>query len=191
LAKNGLVAFQLAYRTPTTQHVEPNTGPVQDAQKAVVEVRRRAADWKLDVKKIGVLGFSAGGQVALVAATNARMFPDEAASESHSPDFLLLVYPFKIYDPAKNALRADIRLNSDWPPTFIAQASDDTSSLPQGSAVLYLELIQRHAPAELHIYETGGHGFGLRPRTNAVGPTDWPLRATDWLRLRGYATAPD
>jgi acetyl esterase/lipase len=189
LAKNGIVAFQLAYRTPTNKHAEPNAGPIQDTQKAMIEVRRRAAEWKLDAKKIGVLGFSAGGQVALIAATNELKFPGDGAAELHKPDFLLVIYPYQIYDRATKALRADIRPDAGLPPTFIAQAGDDTGSLPQGSTLLYLELIERKVPAEIHIYEKGGHGFGMRPRPNATGPTDWPNRALDWLRLHGLANA--
>jgi acetyl esterase/lipase len=187
LAKQGIVAFQLAHRTPTSKHKEPHAGPSQDVQRAVSEVRARAAELKVDAKRIGVLGFSAGGQVTLIAATNERLFPESQAAVSHRPDFLLLIYPYKIYDPATKAIRADIRLEAGLPPTFIAQAGDDTGSLPQGSTLLYLDLINRKTPAELHIYEKGGHGFGMRPRPNATGPSDWPLRAADWLRLRGLA----
>ncbi|PAW91504.1 MAG: xylanase [Pedosphaera sp. Tous-C6FEB] len=184
LAKQGIVAFQLAYRTPTTKHPQPHAGPAQDVQRALSEVRRRAGELKLDHKKIGALGFSAGGQISLIAATNDRLFEGDGPT-THRPDFLLLIYPYKIYDPATKAIRADIRLDAGLPPTFIAQAGDDTGSLPQGSTLLYLDLINRKTPAELHIYEKGGHGFGMRPRPNATGPTDWPLRAADWLRLRG------
>ena len=186
LAKNGVTAFLLLHRTPTSMHPEPSTGPVQDLQQGVMEVRRRAAAFELDPARIGVLGFSAGGQVALIAATNPPTFAP-AAGRSHRPDFLLAIYPYRIYDPAAGALRADIRLDAGLPPTFIAQMGDDTASLAQGSALLYLELLKRKVPAELHVYEKGGHGFGLRPRPNATGPTDWPHRALDWLRLRGYA----
>ncbi|MCD6052429.1 MAG: xylanase [Verrucomicrobia bacterium] len=186
LAKNGIVAFQLAYRTPTNKHTEPNAGPVQDTQKAVMEVRRLASELGIDAKKIGVLGFSAGGQVALIAATNEPKFPAEGNKESLKPDFLVLVYPYQIYDKTTKALRSEIKLDSLLPPTFIAQAGDDTGSLPQGSTLLYLDLINRKIPAEIHIYEKGGHGFGMRPREGATGPTDWPVRAADWLRLHGY-----
>ncbi|HSH94885.1 MAG TPA: alpha/beta hydrolase [Roseimicrobium sp.] len=188
LAKNGIVAFLLLHRAPTTKHEQPNAGPVQDAQKALLEVRKHAADWKLDPKKIGVLAFSAGGQVALIAATNDRRFPGtEDADISLKPDFLLVIYPYKIYDPATKALRSEIHTDAGLPPTFIAQAGDDNGSLPQGSTLLFLDLINRKVPAEIHIYEKGGHGFGMRPRPNATGPTDWPLRAIDWLRIRSLA----
>ena len=190
LAKNGIVGFQLAHRAPTNKHPSPNAGPAQDLQKAVIEVRRHAAEFKVDPQQVGILGFSAGGQVTLVAATNDRKFQSEEIAESHKPDFLLLLYAYQIYDPKTKGLRADILLDGGLPPTFIAQMGDDRGSLPQGSTLLYLELINRNIPAEIHIYEKGGHGFGMRSRPGATGPTDWQLRAIDWLRLRGYATAP-
>jgi acetyl esterase/lipase len=187
LASVGITAFQLAYRTPTNTQPNPAVGPVQDLQKGVMEVHRRAADYGLDPAQIGVLGFSAGGQLALIAATNEPKFQRAAGAGSHRPDFLLAIYPYQIYDPATKVLRPDIRLEAGLPPTFLAQMSDDPSSLAQGSALLYLELLNRKVPAELHIYEKGGHGFGMRPRPGATGPTDWSNRALDWLRLRGYA----
>ncbi|MSR59182.1 MAG: alpha/beta hydrolase [Planctomycetaceae bacterium] len=190
LAKQGIVGFQLAHRAPTNKHPMPNAGPAQDLQKAVIEVRRHAAQFQVDPKKVGILGFSAGGQVTLVAASNDRKFPGEEIAESHKPDFLLLLYAYQIYDPMTKGLRADILLDGGLPPTFIAQMGDDGGSLPQGSTLLYLELINRKIPAEIHIYEKGGHGFGMRSRPGATGPTDWQLRAIDWLRLREYATAP-
>lgn len=184
LAKQGLTAFLLLHRTPTDKHPDPSAGPVQDCQIGVIEARKRAAEYGLDPKQIGVLGFSAGGQVALIAATNEPKF-ERAAGTSHRPDFLLAIYAWRIYDPAKKGLRSDIRVDAGLPPTFIAQMGDDRSSLPQGSTHLYLELINRGVPAELHIYEKGGHGFGMRPRDGAPGTADWAVRALDWLRLRG------
>ena len=186
LAEQGVVAFGLAHRTPTNMHAAPHEGPVQDTQRAISEVRRRAAQYQVDPVKIGVLGFSAGGQVTLIAATNDRRYPDPAETVSHRPDFLVLLYPYRIWDPAVSGLRSDIRLDAGLPPTFIAQMGDDRGSLPQGSARLYFELISRGVPAEIHIYERGGHGFGMRSRPGATGPTDWPQRAADWLALRGY-----
>lgn len=190
LAKQGIVGFQLAHRAPTNKHASPNAGPAQDIQKAVIEVRRRAAEFKIDPKKVGVLGFSAGGQATLVAATNDLKFPAKGIAESHKPDFLLLLYAYQIYDPKTKGLRAEINPDGGLPPTFIAQMGDDKGSLPQGSALLYLELINRGIPAEIHIYEKGGHGFGMQSRPNATGPTDWQGRAIDWLRSRGLASAP-
>lgn len=189
LAKQGIVGLSLAHRAPTNMHPVPNAGPAQDVQKAVIEVRRRADELKIDTKKVGVLGFSAGGQVTLVASTNERRFPAEGITESHKPDFLLLLYAYQIYDPATKGLRSDILLDNGLPPTFIAQMGDDKGSLAQGSTLLYLDLINRKIPAEIHIYENGGHGFGMRTRQNATGPGDWQKRAIDWLRLHEYIVA--
>ena len=189
LARLGITSFLLQHRCPTNKHPEPNAGPVQDTQRAVQLVRGQAEKWKLDPKKIGVLGFSAGGQVAVVAATNKPKFPSDESAASHKPDFLVLAYPWRIYDEKTKGLRADLHPDAGLPPTFIAQCADDTGSLPQGSTLLFLELVNRKVPAELHVYATGGHGFGMRPRPNATGPTDWANRAADWLRLRGLAKA--
>ncbi len=184
----GITSFLLDHRCPTNQHPEPNVGPAQDTQRAVQIVRQRAAEWQLDPNKIGVLGFSAGGQVALVAATNSPSFVQKnAVTPSHKPDFLVLAYPYRIFDDKANAIRVDIKLEAGLPPTFISQCADDTASLPQGSMLLFLDLITRKTPAELHVYQRGGHGYGMRPRPNATGPTDWPLRAADWLRQHGWA----
>ncbi len=189
LAKQGVVAFQLAHRTPTDKHQEPNAGPVEDAQQSVCEVRRRAKEYGIDPQKVGVLGFSAGGQVSLVAASNDLRFPAAEGSPSHKPDFLLLIYAYRIYDPMTKALRKEINLDHGLPPTFLAQMGDDKGSLPQGTALLYLELINRNIPAEIHVYERGGHGFGMRARPNAPGTSDWTHRATEWLQVRGYVVS--
>ena len=186
LAGLGVTAFLLDHRCPTDKHPEPNLGPAQDAQRSVQFVRDRAAEWGVDPKKVGVLGFSAGGQVAVVAATNPPLFPD-AGPTPHKPDFLVLAYPYRIYDPKTKSLRADIKPDAGLPPTFISQCADDKSSLAQGSTLLFLELVNRGVPAELHVYATGGHGYGMRPKPNSTGPTDWGNRAADWLRLRGLA----
>ncbi len=188
LARHGVVAFQLAYRTPTNKHQEPYAGPSQDVQRAVSVVRLHAAEFGIDPAKVGVLGFSAGGHAALIAASRKQLFPQQKEESPHRPDFLMLLYPYRIYDPAMNALQPAIDLDGGLPPSFIAQMSDDAGSIPQGSALLFLELVNRKIPAELHIYERGGHGFGMRSRPNATGPTDWQERGLDWLQLRGLIT---
>jgi len=186
LNKLGVTAFLLLHRCPTSKHADVSAGPVQDAQRALQIVRARAGDWKLDPKKIGVLGFSAGGQVALTAATNDLRFAGDDKTP-HKPDLLVLAYPYRIFDDKTKKLRADVRPDAGLPPTFIAQCADDRGSLPQGSTLLFLELINRQIPAEIHIYQKGGHGYGMRAREGATGPTDWALRAADWLKLQGWA----
>lgn len=187
LAAQGVTAFLLKHRAPTNEHPEPNLAVAQDTQRAVQLVRSRASEWNLKADRIGVLGFSAGGQAALKAATNAPLWKDAIpATETETrPDFLLLVYPWGLYDAKAKALRPDLLISAKTPPTFIAQAGDDKASLPQGSALAYLKLLESGVPAELHIYETGGHGFGLRP-SKSPATTDWTLRAADWLRTRGF-----
>ena len=111
LAKQGVVSFLLLHRTPTHQQPVPNAGPIQDAQKAVSDLRRDAKKYDIDPQKIGVLGFSAGGQVAVIAATNPLTFPVKKEIPSHQPDFLLLIYAYQIYAPDKKALRPEIKLD--------------------------------------------------------------------------------
>lgn len=187
LAAQGVTAFLLKHRAPTNEHAEPNLAVAQDTQRAVQLVRSRAAEWNLKADRIGVLGFSAGGQAALKAATNSPLWKDSvpATDADIRPDFLLLVYPWGLYDAKAKALRPDLPISAKTPPTFIAQAGDDKASLPQGSALAYLKLLESGVPAELHIYETGGHGFGLRA-SKSPATTDWTLRAADWLRTRGF-----
>lgn len=177
LNDRGMVAFLLLHRVPTGRQPQPNEGPVADAQQALKLVRGRAAEFGVDPRKIALLGFSAGGQVALVAATKA---PPE------KPDCVLLVYPWRIVGEKNEGLRSDVTIDGSAPPMFIAQAGNDSGSVPQGSLNLYAALLAAKVPAELHIYEGGGHGFGMQKRDNAPGTSDWPNRAVDWLRTRGW-----
>jgi len=183
--ERGFVAFLLLHRVPTRTFEPANAGPVLDAQKAVHEVRRRAGEYQLDPQKIALLGFSAGGQTAVVAAANPPRFEPAAAAGSTRPDAVVLVYPWKVGGADAKVVRDDVTIDAGTPPMFIAQASNDQASLPQSAAALYLALLEAKVPAELHIYEAGGHGFGMQKRENAAGTSDWPNRALDWLRGRG------
>jgi acetyl esterase/lipase len=183
--EQGFVAFLLLHRVPTRTFEPANAGPVRDAQKAVHEVRRRAVEYQLDPQKIALLGFSAGGQTALVAAANPPRFEPAPAAGSARPDAVVLIYPWKVGGDDGKGVRPDVTIDAGTPPMFIAQASNDPASLPQSAAALYLALLEAKVPAELHIYEAGGHGFGMQKRDNAPGTSDWPNRALDWLRGRG------
>jgi len=180
----GFVAFLVLYRVPTGKLEVPNAGPVMDAQKAVHEVRARAADFAVDPKRIVLLGFSAGGQTALVAAANPARFPGAAAAEACRPDALVLLYPWKIADGG--ALRNDVTLDAQMPPTFILQTADDKASSPDGAAILFRALLAAQVPAEIHVYETGGHGFGMKPQADGGVVGDWPARTLEWLKTRGF-----
>jgi acetyl esterase/lipase len=186
LNEHGIVSFLVLHRVPTGKMPAPNAAPVQDIQKAVQEVRQRAAEFQLDPAKIAVLGFSAGGQATLVAATNPPRFPAADPAVSARPDAVLLLYAWKIVGEGNQGVRSDVTIDSAAPPMFIAQCGDDPGSVPQGSANLYLELVKAKVPAEIHIYEKGGHGYGLKAGNTLPGQLDWKARAIDWLRTRGW-----
>lgn len=186
LNEHGFVSFLVRHRTPTATLPQPNAAPVQDVQKAVQTVRKQAAEFGVDPAKIAVLGFSAGGQAAAVAATNPATFPGADQAVSPRPDALLLLYAWQIVGEENRGLRSDIKADAACPPTFIAQCGDDKGSVPQGSANLYLALLEAGVPAEIHIYEQGGHGFGLKAGNTLPGQLDWKARAIDWLRGRGW-----
>lgn len=186
LNEHGFISFLVLHRVPTAKMPKPNAAPVQDIQKAVQEVRRRAAEFHLDPAKIAVLGFSAGGQATLVAATNPPTFPGADAAVSAKPDAVLLLYAWKIVGDGNVGLRSDVTIDGSAPPMFIAQCGNDAGSVPQGSANLYLKLVEAKVPAEIHVYEKGGHGYGLKAGNTLPGQVDWKPRAIDWLRGRGW-----
>ena len=190
----GFVAGVLQHRCPTNALPKPWEFPAQDTQRALSLVRAKAAELGVKPDRIGLFGFSAGGQVALIAATNddARLYPaaDDIDQKSCRPDFLMLCYPWKILaDNSLTELKPEIHITDKTPPTFIAQANDDPGSLAEGSTLAFLALRKAKVSAELHIYSTGGHGFGLRPNATQA-PGDWPGRAELWLRARGLLAKP-
>ena len=187
--QRGFVAGVLQHRCPTNKLPKPWEFPAQDAQRALSLLRSKAKELGVKPDRIGLFGFSAGGQVALIAATNddQRVYPaaDEIDKTSCRPDFLMLCYPWKILaDNSTTELKPEIHIGPNTPPTFIAQANDDPGSLAEGSTLAFLALRKAKVSAELHIYSTGGHGFGLRPNATQA-PGDWPGRAELWLMARG------
>jgi acetyl esterase/lipase len=187
--ERGFVAGVLQHRCPTNKLPKPWDFPAQDTQRAISLVRTKAADLGVQPDRVGLFGFSAGGQVALIAATNddARLYPvaDDVDKTSCRPDFLMLCYPWKILaDNSLTELKPEIHITANTPPTFLAQANDDGGSLAEGSTLAFLALRKAKVPAEIHIYSTGGHGFGLRPNATQA-PGDWPGRLDLWLKARG------
>lgn len=183
----GFVAGVLQHRCPTNKLAKPWELPAWDTQRALSLVRAKAADLGVQPDKVGLFGFSAGGQVALIATTNARLYPaaDAIDATSARPDFLMLCYAWKILaDGSTTELRPEIKIDANTPPAFIAQAYDDKGSLAEGSTLAFLALRKAAVPAELHIYSTGGHGFGLRAN-DTQAPGDWPGRLELWLKTRG------
>ena len=182
----GVTGILLKYRVPRRDPAMPWKHAVQDAQRAVTLTRAHAAEWKLDPLKIGIIGFSAGGQTAgLTALTgNAKTYaPVDALDAAPSrPDFAMLIYPAYFANKEETALQPEVIVPADAPPVLFIHASNDPVT-PMSSVLLYSELKRKKVPAELHIFPTGGHGYGARPTDLAI--TRWPALAETWMRGLG------
>lgn len=189
----GFAAIVVKYRVPTREHgdalnEEGNAplkavGPVMDAQRALSLTRSKAAAWSLDPQCIGIMGFSAGGETAGLTAIlrNERIYPkvDAADEQSCAPNFALPIYPGGFHDKETAGLKPYLKITKDTPPIFFAMAQDDhVNSL--NCTVLYTALTQAKVPAELHLFTSGGHGYGLRATDEPV--TRWPELAALWLQ---------
>ncbi len=179
----GITCVLVKYRVPGTGPFPKSDAALQDAQRAVGMVRAHAAEWHIDPKRIGVLGFSAGGHLAAAISTHfeKRLYDpvDAADQRSCRPDFAVVVYPGYLALADKDfAANPDINPTPDTPPTFIVQAEDDPVHV-ENATVYFLALKKAHVPAELHVYAEGGHGYGLR-RT-ALPVTSWPQLVEVWL----------
>ena len=186
----GVTGIVLKYRVPrrpTDAKGEPPIGPLQDAQRAMSLVRTKSKEWGIDPKRIGILGFSAGGHLAAAATTNydqrAYEALDDVDKQSCRPDFAVLVYPAYLVAKDKDELTPQIKVTKETPPVFFAHAGNDGVKA-ENSVVMYLALKKAGVPAELHVYSTGGHGFGLRKSDNAC--STWPDRAGEWLKALGF-----
>lgn len=179
----GVTAIILKYRVPERPGQPKWAAPLKDAQRAVSLVRSKASEWGIDPKRIGILGFSAGGNVSALACTHFdhRSYEaiDEVDQKSCRPDFGILIYPAWLVDEHEDKLTPEFAVNSQTPPMFLAHAGDDHIR-PANSAVMYLALRKAGVPAELHVYASGGHGFGLRPTTQPC--CTWPQRCEEWMR---------
>lgn len=187
LNRIGVTAVLLKYRTATRDDTEPFTLPVQDAQRALGLVRKHAAEWSLDPKRVGLLGFSAGANLAGHAAWDrgARTYPQSPElDDAHGPDFLVFIYGGGFLDKQdKSKFRPGFSVPADAPPAFFLVAHDDKSN-PIEATMLYLEYKRQNLPAEIHICTRGGHGFGMRPAGHPIN--DWPQRCADWMRSMGW-----
>lgn len=185
----GVTGIVLKYRVPRRKDREKHDAPLQDAQRAMSLVRQHAGEWGIDAARIGILGFSAGGHLSAATSTNfdKRHYDsiDGTDDVSCRPDFAVLVYPAYLAEAGE--LFPEIRVTAETPQTFFAHASDDGIS-SENSIAMYLALKKAKVPTELHIYASGGHGFGLRPSEHPA--STWPQRCEQWLRSRGLLTAP-
>jgi acetyl esterase/lipase len=183
LTSIGLNCALLKYRVPESGPYPEHAAALQDAQRALRVVRARAAQWHIDVHRVGVLGFSAGGHLAAALGahfdtpTYEKM--DDAEHLSCRPDFTVLVYPAYLADEHKGfALNPNVRPIAQTPPTFIVQTEDDPIHV-ENATVYYRALKDARVPAEVHLYAEGGHGYGLRGTELPV--TGWPTLVECWL----------
>jgi acetyl esterase/lipase len=182
----GVTGIVLKYRVPKRSDLDKFVPPLQDAQRAMSLVRSKAKDWGIDPKRIGMLGFSAGGHLTASTATNfdKRAYEpiDDVDKESCRPDFAVLIYPAYLVDKSKKVLNPEIRVSGKSPPIFFAHAGDDPIEA-ENSVAMYLALKEAKVKGELHIYSAGGHGFGLR-KSN-LPCSKWPASCAAWLRQQG------
>ena len=179
---HGINAFVLKYRLAreknSTYTVEKDE--LADIQRSIRLIRSKAKEWHIDTTKIGVLGFSAGGELAALAAMHYSPANSQATDpidrESDKPDFQALIYPGNT--PALTA-------SKNSPPVFIAAGYQDRQDISEGAALLYLKYKEAGVPAELHIYANVGHGFGIRP-TNKGSYSEWPHEVNLWLEDMGF-----
>lgn len=186
----GVTGVLLKYRVPRRAGLPKHLAPLQDAQRAMSLVRARAEQWKIDPKRIGILGFSAGGHLAAATSCNfdQRQYEpiDEIDRQSCRPDFAVLVYPAYLVE--KESLAPEIRVSKENPPTLFIHAADDRIS-PDNSIAMFRALRQQGVPAELHVYGSGGHGFGMHENGQPVNR--WPDRAADWMKQQGWLNKPE
>ena len=189
LTSNGIACVLLKYRVPCEHQGAYRECPQahQDAQRAMRIVRSRAGEWKIDPRKIGVIGFSAGAHMSIMSSTRFdRLYAavDVADSASSRPDFALVLYPGRMaYRHTNFAPNPAIRVTQRTPPTFLVHSYDDEMNPVENSLLYAAALRKAGVPAELHVYAKGGHAFGLR-RTG-LSASGWPQLAEAWLKAIG------
>lgn len=175
----GITALVLKYRTPNNRD-----GALQDVQRALSLARANAADWNLDPDRLGVMGFSAGGNLAAKTSTlfDKRSYAaiDAVDRQGCRPDFAVLVYPAYLADK-DGKVSADLDLAAKIPPTMIVHSEDDKPHVP-GSKAYHAALKEAKVSHEFKLYPTGGHGYGLRSERDAKA---WPEDALAWLKKIG------
>lgn len=184
----GITAGLLKYRVPRREGLEKHDAPLQDAQRAIGLMRSRAADWKIDPARVGILGFSAGGHLATMALTSDGTRSYQADPEvdggSAVPDFAVLVYAAYLLDEKNpDALSPEVKVTEQTPPAFLVIAHDDKKFV-EGNARFYIEMLRKNRPCELHIFAKGGHGFGFKNTKEEI--VQWPALAGKWMAAEGF-----
>jgi len=201
--KIGVTAFVLKYRLPSDDIMtDKSIGPLQDAQTAIMMVRKRAAEWGIDPAKIGIIGFSAGGHLASTAGTHFdKVVIEDKENISVRPDFMMLIYPVitfgeyahtgsrdNLIGKTPSAAQVDLysnekQITANTPPTFLIHAEDDKTVPVENSLMFYNGLLKNHIKAEMHLFQEGGHGFGLN---NSKSKDKWFDWAANWLDENGF-----
>jgi len=201
----GISAFVLKYRLGSNSYQHP--APLQDVQRAMLLVRHKSSQWKLDTAKIGVLGFSAGGHLASTLGTHFDKLyyqpNDEIDKANHlRPNFMLLIYPVISMQEVnahtgsrknllgenptqelKDLLSNEMQVTAQTPPTFLTHACDD-ATVPVGNSISFFTALRTYKiPAEMHIYPYGGHGYGMRRHLGVH--TEWYKHAEIWFKTMG------
>lgn len=186
----GLILKYRVPRRPDEPKGEPARRPLQDAQRAVSLARSKADQWGIHPNQIGIVGFSAGGHLAISTATNfdRRAYEpvDDIDKISCRPDFAIGVYSGYLKDKDKDEIAPGLRIPAGTPPIFLAHGGDDIISPPEHSVLMYLALKKANIPAELHIYATAAHDFGVRPSEHPC--STWTNACAAWLRHQGLLT---
>lgn len=204
-AERGVAGIVLKYRLPSDElMIDKSIGPLQDAQEAMRLIRSNAKKWKIDSQKVGVMGFSAGGHLASTLSTHYKENVYESQYKTSArPDFSILIYPVISFDEGITHMGSrislignapdsatvkrfsnEIQVTKDTPPAFLVHSADD-KAVPVMNSIKYFEALQQHqVPAELHIYQRGGHGYGVGEKDSAESA--WPEACLNWMKAGGW-----
>src|ERR1051325_1390738 len=187
----GIILKSRVPRRPDEPEGEPARRPLQDAQRAMSLVRSKAKEWGIHPQRIGIVGFSAGGHLAIATATSFDQRTHDARDDvdkvSCRPDFAIPVYSGYLRAKDKDELAPGLRIPTNTPPVFLVHGGDDIVSPPENSVLMYLALKRAGVPAELHVHANSTHDFGVR--TNARPHSKWTARCADCLRDSGFLPA--
>jgi len=200
----GVAAFVVKYRIPDDQSmIDKTIGPFQDAQRAIQIVRQRAKEWNIKPNHVGIMGFSAGGHLASTVGTHFnKAVIDNKNKINLRPDFMILVYPVISFSdsighigsrdnligkkPSPEDIKTysnELQVTPQTPPTFLVHAKDDDVVKVENSVDFYDALKKNNVPAEIYLYEKGGHGFGMNNETSSV---KWMDLVHQWMLKKGW-----
>ncbi len=205
LNKNGIAGIILKYRLPSDLIMQDkSTGPLSDAQEAMRIVRRNALAWKINPRRIGIIGFSAGGHLASTLSTHySEKVYESGDTTSARPDFSLLIYPVISFDttiyhagsrrnligqkPTEELVKRfsnELQVNAKTPPAFLVHSADDRAVPPKNSIVYFEAMTRNKVPVEMHVFQSGGHGYGLSEGKGTQSA--WPELCIKWLNSHGF-----